>query len=168
MKKTKHSPTAKIYLTLEDFREELSLLKSADGRIVFTNGCFDMLHCGHMHGLNGARQQGDYLIVGLNTDESVRRLKGEDRPLVDQEDRAYMLASLQSVDAVIMFDQATPIELIREIRPDVIVKGRDYEESEMIGGDFVKAYGGEIVRLPLKEGYSTSAIIDKIRNHETE
>ena len=168
MKRTTLSPLKKIYACLKDFRSELSELKSAQVRLVFTNGCFDLLHCGHMYGLNQARLRGDYLIVGLNTDDSVCKLKGAGRPLVNGEDRAYMLASLQSVDAVILFDEDTPIELIRAIRPDVLVKGQDYEESEMIGGKFVKGYGGEVVRLPLKVGFSTSAIINKIKNNDTQ
>lgn len=135
------------------------------GRVVFTNGVFDLLHSGHVDVLTAARAQGDALIVGLNSDASVLRLKGSERPLRSEADRAYVLAALESVDAVVIFEQDTPLELVRELRPSVIVKGGDYSPDAVVGAAEVHASGGEVVIVPLTPGQSTTAIIEKLRSH---
>ncbi|HSM36098.1 MAG TPA: D-glycero-beta-D-manno-heptose 1-phosphate adenylyltransferase [Longimicrobiales bacterium] len=133
-----------------------------DRRVVFTNGCFDLLHRGHVEYLHGARALGDALVVGLNTDASVRRLKGARRPLVVQEDRALVLAALASVDAVVLFDEDTPRALIAALAPDVLVKGGDYAPEEIVGREEVEAAGGTVRVLPLVKGRSTSALIERL------
>lgn len=130
--------------------------------IVFTNGCFDIIHPGHIDLLERARSLGERLIVGLNSDRSVRAIKGPHRPIQDQADRAAVLSGLRSVDEVIIFDEATPEELIRKIRPDVLVKGGDWQVNEIVGADLVQGWGGKVVSLPLLPGYSSSAIIEKM------
>ena len=134
-----------------------------EGRVVLTNGCFDILHAGHVRYLHAAKGLGDILIVGLNTDSSVRLLKGITRPLNTWTDRATVLAALSSVDVVIGFEEETPLELIKRIRPAVITKGGDYALEEMIGKDFVESYGGKVIVLPYDEGYSTTELVKKIR-----
>lgn len=129
-------------------------------KIVFTNGCFDILHRGHIEYLSQARDLGDVLIIGLNTDSSVKRLKGESRPVQDETSRALTLASLRFVEAVILFDEDTPYELIDFIQPDVLVKGGDYTEDNIVGAGIVKANGGQVVTIPLVEGYATSKILN--------
>ncbi len=133
-------------------------------RIVFTNGCFDLLHAGHVTYLEKARRFGDRLVVGLNTDRSVRVLKGESRPVIHEVDRARVLAALAAVDAVILFDSETPLELIRSIRPDVLVKGDDYREDQVVGGDEVKNWGGHVALVPVVPGRSSSKIISLLGN----
>ncbi len=130
-------------------------------RIVFTNGCFDILHAGHVDYLQQARKEGDYLIIGLNTDASIARLKGPTRPVVPEKQRAKILASLASVDQVIFFEEDTPLALIQAISPDVLCKGADYAEADIVGADFVKAQGGRVLRIDLVDGVSTTAILDK-------
>ena len=133
-------------------------------RLVFTNGCFDLLHPGHVDCLERARRLGDALLVAVNTDRSVRRLeKGEGRPLVDQDARARMVAALGCVDWVTLFDEETPEKLIAEVRPDVLVKGGDYSEEEVVGAEVVRGGGGRVVIVPLLPGYSTSALVRRIR-----
>ncbi|MEM7040909.1 MAG: D-glycero-beta-D-manno-heptose 1-phosphate adenylyltransferase [Bacteroidota bacterium] len=134
-------------------------------RIVFTNGCFDLLHLGHVDYLEKARQFGDRMLVGLNTDASVQRLKGETRPLQDEMSRARVMASLQFVDAVVFFDEDTPLKLIETVMPDVLVKGADYEIEQIVGAKEVLANGGKVERIEFVDGYSTSKIVDKILNH---
>ena len=133
------------------------------GRVVFTNGVFDLLHPGHVDVLVGARQRGDLLVVGINSDASVRRLKGPDRPVRSEAERAYLLAALESVDAVALFDQDTPLELVEALRPDVIVKGGDYTPETVVGADVVRALGGEVVIIPLTPGHSTTSTIERLR-----
>ena len=134
------------------------------GTVVFTNGVFDLLHRGHVAYLTRARALGDALIVGLNTDASVRRLgKGPDRPLNNEADRAFILAGLESVDAVVLFDEDTPRELIAALEPDVLAKGADYREDQIVGADLVKARGGRVVRVPLEDGYSTTEMLKRTR-----
>jgi len=133
------------------------------GRVVFTNGVFDLLHPGHVDVLCAARACGDVLIVGINSDDSVRRLKGPDRPVRTEADRAYVLASFRCVDAVTVFDEDTPLELVRLLRPDVIVKGGDYSESTVVGAPEVRARGGDVVIVPLTPGQSTTSIIERLR-----
>ncbi len=131
--------------------------------VVFTNGCFDIIHPGHIDLLERAGQLGTKLIVGINSDSSVRAIKGEPRPFLSQADRAVMLKSLRFVDEVRIFDEPTPEELIREIKPDVLVKGGDWKKNEIIGADFVERNGGTVFSLALKDGYSSSKIVEKIR-----
>lgn len=138
------------------------------GTVVFTNGCFDILHAGHVQYLKAARELGDKLIVGLNSDESVRRIKGEGRPVNSQEDRAEILRSLSFVDRVEIFDEDTPLELIKKVKPDILVKGGDYSADEVVGKDEVEANGGKVVILPFLEGKSTTSVIDKIRSMKRE
>lgn len=133
------------------------------GRLVFTNGCFDLLHRGHVAYLQAARALGDFLVVGLNTDASVRRLKGSGRPVVPEQDRAYVLAALAAVDAVTLFAEDTPQQLIAALLPDVLVKGGDYEPGEIVGRREVEAVGGEVVIIPYIEGASTTQLIARIR-----
>src|SRR5438445_8393529 len=134
--------------------------------IVFTNGCFDILHAGHIDLLERAKAYGTKLIVGINGDESVRAIKGTDRPINDQESRKAVLLALEPVDEVIIFDELTPENLIKNIKPDVLVKGGDWKVKEIIGGDFVSGYGGKVLSLPLKDGYSTTNIVHKIRENK--
>jgi D-beta-D-heptose 7-phosphate kinase/D-beta-D-heptose 1-phosphate adenosyltransferase len=133
------------------------------GRVVFTNGVFDLLHPGHLDVLRGARERGDALIVGLNSDASVRRLKGPDRPVRSEAERAYVLAGLETVDAVAVFDQDTPLELVKVLRPDVIVKGGDYSPDTVVGAAEVRSWGGECIIIPLTPGQSTTSIIERLR-----
>jgi rfaE bifunctional protein nucleotidyltransferase chain/domain len=136
------------------------------GPVVFTNGVFDLLHPGHIDVLRGARAEGAHLIVGLNSDASVRRLgKGEDRPVRTEAERAYVLAALEMVDAVVVFDEDTPAELVRALAPDVIVKGGDYRPETVVGAEVVQARGGRVVIIPLTPGQSTTSIIEKLRAH---
>lgn len=134
-------------------------------RVAFTNGVFDILHPGHIYSLSAAAREADYLIVGLNSDASTRRLKGDSRPVNPQEARALMLASLEIVDAVVIFEEDTPLELIRVLLPDVIVKGGDYTEDQIAGAREVKEAGGSVVINPLLEGWSTTALIEKMKKN---
>lgn len=145
---------APVFINIDSFEEEITSKK-----VVFTNGCFDILHAGHITNLEESKELGDILIIGLNSDNSVRRLKGNDRPINSWMDRAMVLSRLRSVDYVIGFDEDTPIDLIKDLKPNVITKGGDYQESEMIGGSFVKSYGGEVIILPYLDGYSTTDIL---------
>ena len=133
------------------------------GRVVFTNGVFDLLHPGHVDVLIGARARGDVLVVGLNSDASVKRLKGPDRPVRSEGERAYVLAALEAVDAVTLFEQDTPLELVQLLQPDVIVKGGDYSPDTVIGANEVRARGGDVVIIPLTPGHSTTSTIDRLR-----
>lgn len=146
------------------FLDKLNQWRSSGKKLVFTNGCFDIVHLGHVDYLSKAAELGDVLVVGLNTDVSVRRIKGPGRPITDEGARAFILASFGFVDAVVMFGEDTPYSLIRTIQPDVLVKGSDYTKEEMIGHDIVSAKNGKVVAIDLLEGYSTSNIIKKIRN----
>lgn len=134
-------------------------------KIVFTNGCFDILHLGHVDYLCKAADLGDILVVGVNTDAGVSRLKGPHRPINDQDQRAMVVAALHCVDVVVLFDQDTPYELIKSIKPDVLVKGADYKPEDIVGYDIVKAKGGTVTTIDFLPGYSTSAIEAKIRNN---
>ncbi len=133
------------------------------GAVVFTNGVFDLLHPGHIEVLDMARREGTALVVGLNSDASVKRLKGPSRPVRNTAERAIVLAGLESVDAVVVFDQDTPFELVQRLQPDVIVKGGDYSPDTIVGADLVAAHGGRVVVVPLVAGQSTTSIIEKLR-----
>jgi rfaE bifunctional protein nucleotidyltransferase chain/domain len=138
--------------------------RSVTGRVVFTNGVFDLLHPGHVDVLLGARRRGDALIVGLNSDASVRRLKGPERPVRSEAERAYVLAAMAMVDAVIVFGEDTPLEAILALRPDILVKGGDYTEATVVGAREVRGWGGEVSIIPLTPGQSTTSIINKLRD----
>lgn len=133
------------------------------GRVVFTNGVFDLIHPGHVDLLTAARQEGDALIVGMNGDHSVRRLKGPGRPIRTEADRAYVLAALEAVDAVVVFDQDTPLELVLALRPDVLVKGGDYTLDTVVGRREVEGWGGRVIIVPLTPGQSTTSIVERLR-----
>jgi D-beta-D-heptose 7-phosphate kinase/D-beta-D-heptose 1-phosphate adenosyltransferase len=147
---------------LPDARKKVERLRSKNKKIVFTNGCFDILHIGHARYLYAARELGDFLIVAMNSDRSVNALKGPDRPIMNQSERSEMLASLECVDMVVMFDEDNPMEVIRYLMPDILAKGGDWEEEDIIGADVVRAAGGEVHRIPFVTGYSSSEIIRKI------
>ncbi|HEX6536576.1 MAG TPA: D-glycero-beta-D-manno-heptose 1-phosphate adenylyltransferase [Gemmatimonadaceae bacterium] len=133
------------------------------GRVVFTNGVFDLLHPGHVDLLTAARAEGDALVVGVNSDDSVRRLKGPERPIRPETDRAYVLAALEAVSAVVVFDQDTPLELVLALRPDVLVKGGDYTPETVVGRAQVEGWGGRVVIVPLTAGQSTTSIVERLR-----
>ena len=153
--------TSKI-LTLEDLLRTLEHLRESGKRIVFTNGCFDILHVGHVRYLASARAHGDILVVGLNSDESVKIIKDKGRPITNQDQRAEVLASLWSVDYITIFNEPDPLRLIQALKPDVLVKGADWAEEEIIGADFVQTTGGQVIRIPLAPEISTSGIIERI------
>ena len=149
-------------LSREALEMKLAEWRSAGKTIVFTNGCFDILHRGHVEYLAQAADLGDKLIVGLNTDASVKRLKGESRPVNDEKSRALLLSALQFVDVVVFFDEDTPYELIKQLQPDILVKGNDYKPEEIIGYDIVTAKGGKVLTIDLVEGFSTTNIIKRL------
>jgi rfaE bifunctional protein nucleotidyltransferase chain/domain len=148
-----------------DWRRARSWRESVQGRIAFTNGVFDLLHPGHIDVLLGARRQADALVVGVNSDDSVRRLKGPERPVRSAPERCYVLAALAMVDAVVVFEQDTPLELITALRPDVLVKGGDYSESSIVGARDVRSWGGTVAIIPLTPGHSTTSTIERLRGH---
>jgi rfaE bifunctional protein nucleotidyltransferase chain/domain len=152
-------PASKV----RDWSDAARWRASQPGRVVFTNGVFDLLHPGHVDVLLGARRQGDALVVAVNSDASVRRLKGPDRPVRDEAERVYVLAAFEMVDCVVVFDQDTPLELIERLRPDVLVKGGDYREETIVGASQVRAWGGNVVVVPLTPGQSTTNIIRTLR-----
>ena len=131
-------------------------------KVVFTNGCFDVLHCGHVTYLAQARDLGDCLVVGLNSDASVKRLKGENRPINNENDRAYVLAALSSIDYIILFEEDTPKNLIEQVKPDILVKGGDYQIDNIVGADFVLKNGGQVLTIPFVDGYSSTKIIQAL------
>lgn len=155
-------------ITLRELPNLLISLRRKRRRIVFTNGVFDILHRGHVEYLGKARQLGDVLIVGLNTDASVRRLKGAGRPINSLKDRAAVLLGLRAVDYVVPFSQDTPLELISKIMPDVLVKGADYKVREIVGSDIVKANGGRVQRIRLTPGRSTTRVLNALRSRSRE
>lgn len=154
----------RIFHDLNQLRQQVAAWRLRSGKIVFTNGCFDMLHPGHISLLETAAAFGDYLVVGLNDDKSIRNLKGPQRPIMDVESRLRILSALRVVDAVIPFSDPTPIALIQTLEPDVLVKGGDYTIDQTVGADFVKSYGGRVEIVPFVPGFSSSKIIDKILN----
>jgi D-glycero-beta-D-manno-heptose 1-phosphate adenylyltransferase len=148
---------------LEEALQTISRWKSEGQSIAFTNGCFDILHMGHVDYLEKARDQGNKLVVGLNTDASVQRIKGETRPIVSQDSRSRVIAALEFVDLVILFDENTPKSLIEAVKPDILIKGDDYTVETIVGSDFVIDNGGKVQTIPLVKGFSTTNIIEKIR-----
>ena len=155
---------SKIFKSFQEFDPVLDQWTQAGEKLVFTNGCFDLVHRGHIDSLAKAAAFGDRLIVGLNADVSVKLLKGENRPLIDEQSRAILMASLLMVDAVVIFNEETPYELIQSIQPDVLVKGSEYQIEEIAGFDIVLAKGGRVERIDLTEGFSTSDLIQKIKD----
>jgi len=148
---------------LQQAQRTVEQWKSAGNRIVFTNGCFDLLHPGHIDYLDRAAALGDKLMIGLNDDNSIRRLKGEARPINPLQDRAIMLAALRAVALVVPFSEDTPLNLIKTLRPDILVKGGDYLPCEIVGASEVRQHGGEVIVMPFIEGYSSSALIQRIQ-----
>ena len=154
---------SKIYTT-EKIIQQSNLWKKKGLKVVFTNGCFDLVHKGHIEILSKSSDLGNKLIVGLNSDISIKKIKGKDRPIIDEKSRAFLLASISFIDAVVLFNEDTPLNLISSIRPDVLVKGGDYNISEIVGQNIVKKNDGEIVLIPFVDGFSSTRIIDKIKN----
>jgi D-beta-D-heptose 7-phosphate kinase/D-beta-D-heptose 1-phosphate adenosyltransferase len=146
-----------------ELAEAIAKHREKKERIVFTNGCFDILHVGHIRYLAEARALGDLLVVGINSDSSVRGLKGEERPIVNQDERAEILSSLKSVDYVAIFDQPTPLALIEQVKPDILVKGGDWPVEKIVGADFVHSTGGEVRTLTFHPGHSTTDLLDRIK-----
>ena len=153
---------SKIY-TLTDLVKKTNMWKKCGEKIVFTNGCFDLVHRGHIEMLASTADLGDRLIIGLNTDTSIKHLKGENRPIIDEYSRSILLASLQFIDAIVLFSENTPKKIIETIIPDVLAKGGDYILEEIVGYDVVSKNGGKVVQVPFVDGYSTSSIIHKIK-----
>ena len=154
--------SGKFYHNVTEISQKLAFWRFKNKKIVFTNGCFDIVHKGHIDYLARSADQGDILIIGLNTDASVKTLKGENRPIIDQNSRGMLLASLFFIDAVVLFQEKTPEKIIEYIIPDILIKGSDYNPEDIVGYEFVKKNGGNILTIDLLEGYSTSNIIQKI------
>lgn len=155
----------KKIVPLEQLKRNLNVWRMKDLKIVFTNGCFDLLHHGHIDYLSKASDLGDILIIGLNSDFSVKKLdKGKNRPIQNENDRALILSALQFVEAITIFHEDTPLELIKIVQPDVLVKGGDWKENEIVGADVVKSKGGTVTVIPFVDGYSTTAIEKRIKN----
>ncbi len=150
--------------SVDSLLAELAWRRKRNQKIVFTNGCFDVIHRGHIEYLKFCKEQGDVVVVGLNSDSSVRAIKGPDRPIHNQVDRAAVLAALESVDYITIFNESTPIDLIKKVRPDVLVKGQDWEKKGVVGAEFVESYGGRVVLAPLVKGKSSTLIIEKIKS----
>ncbi len=151
-----------MIVTLKKLKEIIKKLREENKKIVFTNGCFDLIHLGHIRVLKKAKGKGDILIVGLNSDKSIRKIKGNKRPIMKEKERALILDSIKYVDYVVLFDEKTPYNLIKEIKPDVLVKGADYKISEVVGADIVIERKGEVFLVPILKGKSTTNIIEKI------
>jgi rfaE bifunctional protein nucleotidyltransferase chain/domain len=151
-------------LLLAELLNERRAWKEAGRTVVFTNGCFDLLHPGHLALLEGARAEGDVLVVAINSDRSLRQIKGPGRPLTPAAERAEILLALEPVDRVVVYDEPTPAEVIRALVPDVLVKGADWALADIVGRDVVEAAGGRVVRIQLRSGYSTTALVEHIQN----
>lgn len=151
-------------MSLNDFLNIRNDLKEKGKKLVFTNGCFDIIHKGHITYLKQAKELGDYLVVGLNSDKSVKKLKGESRPVNNEEDRKYVLENIKPVDAVIIFEEETPYNLINAIKPDILVKGGDWSVDKIVGSDIVFANGGKVLSLKYVDNYSTTSIINKLKS----
>jgi len=156
-------PRTKI-ISLPGLKRKVRRLKQNGKRIVFTNGCFDILHYGHVKYLQDARNQGDYLVVAVNSDSSIKKIKAKNRPVITQSDRLKTVAALASVDFVVLFNEDNPLRLIKALKPDILIKGADWSKQKIIGADFVASYGGKVLTVNLVKGRSTSALIKKIVN----
>ncbi len=152
--------------TLSGLKQEITRLKAKGKKIVFTNGCFDILHYGHAQYLQAARNKGDILVVAVNSDSSIRKIKGKSRPIVDENNRLKLLSALESIDYLILFKETTPLSVIKEIKPDVLVKGADWDKNKIAGSDFVASYGGRVLTIKLVKGLSTTNLIKKIAKAE--
>jgi len=150
--------------SLANLKRKISFLKRKGSRIVFTNGCFDILHYGHIKYLQDAKNKGDYLIVAVNSDSSIKKIKERNRPVIGQSDRLKTIAALSSVDFVVLFNEDNPLRLIKALKPDILIKGADWSKHKIIGADFVESYGGKVLTVNLVKGRSTSALIKKIVN----
>ncbi len=153
---------SKIF-SLDDLKNQVNAWKQAGEEVVFTNGCFDIIHRGHIEVLAQTADLGDRLIVGLNSDSSIQKLKGEDRPIIDEQARAILLAALSFVDAVILFTEETPINLISTLLPDLLAKGGDYEIETIVGHEIIQNNGGKVILVPFVDGFSSTTILDKIK-----
>jgi rfaE bifunctional protein nucleotidyltransferase chain/domain len=151
--------------TLARLEKIIHQLKKQGKKIAFTNGCFDILHYGHVKYLEDARAKADILVVGLNSDASIKIIKGASRPINRQADRAKMLEALSAIDYITIFNEDTPLKLIRALKPDILIKGRDWSVRKIVGADFVRASGGRVVTVPYLKGYSTTGLIEKIKNN---
>ena len=151
-------------VSIDKLQERLKHWRALGDTVVFTNGCFDILHVGHVTVLAHCRELGQHVVVGLNSDASVKKLKGESRPINQQANRALVLAALESVDAVVVFEEETPLKLIEEVKPNVLVKGGDYQQHQIVGADFVNANRGKVVMVPFIEGESTTDILERLQN----
>ena len=154
---------SKVY-NLDALTNQLEQWKMADKKVVFTNGCFDIIHRGHIEVLARTADLGDKLVIGLNSDQSIQKLKGEDRPIIDEQSRAILLAALSFVDAIVLFSEDTPLKLISALLPDVLAKGGDYEIETIVGHEIVQKNGGKVKLVPFVDGFSSTTIIDKIKN----
>lgn len=148
--------------SLKELKKIVEKLKKSRKKIVFTNGCFDILHAGHLYSLEKAKKLGDILIVGINSDSSVKKLKGKGRPIVNEKQRSYLISGLACVDFCVIFNEETPIKVIKAIKPDIIVKGSDYKKNQVVGKDIVESYGGKVKIINLLPGLSTTYLIKKI------
>jgi rfaE bifunctional protein nucleotidyltransferase chain/domain len=158
------APVAGSAIKIRPLAEAVEWRRGRPGSVVFTNGVFDLLHPGHVELLEAARREGDALVVGLNTDASVRRLgKGAERPVAGEQARARVLAGLAAVDCVVLFDEDTPLALMQALAPDVLVKGADYPRDRIVGADWIEARGGRVVRVPVVAGFSTTALVERLR-----
>ena len=153
---------SKKIMTLARLKAIVARLKRQGRKVVFTNGCFDILHVGHVRYLRMAKQRGDVLIIGMNTDRSVKKIKGEKRPVVPEKERAEILSALEFVDYVVLFDEPDPLRLIKALKPNVLVKGADWPKSRIVGREIVEKIGGRVVRIPLVAGASSTGVIEKI------
>ena len=151
--------------SLKDLEDKVTSWKQSGKEVVFTNGCFDIIHRGHIKMLAQAADLGDRFIIGLNSDSSIQNLKGKNRPIIDQQSRAILLASLSFVDAVILFSDETPINLINTLKPDILAKGGDYEISTIVGNEVIQENGGQVILIPFLDGFSSTTIIDKIKKY---
>ena len=154
---------SKIF-SLDKLKNQVNTWKKAGKKVVFTNGCFDIIHRGHIEVLALTANLGDKLIIGINSDQSIQKLKGKDRPIIDEQSRAFLLAALSFVDAIVLFSEDTPLKLISTLLPDVLAKGGDYEIETIVGHEIVQQNGGEVILVPFLDGFSSTNIIDKIKN----
>lgn len=159
-----HFINSKVFRMDQALEWQLAVWRFHQRKIVFTNGCFDLLHLGHIEYLAKSAAEGNLLMIGLNTDDSVKRIKGDARPIKDEQSRALSLAAMSFVDAVVFFEEDTPLRLIELVQPDVLIKGADYAEKDIVGADVVLGKGGRVVTMDYLPGYSTSALIQQIKN----
>ncbi len=156
-----------MIVSRKKIKEIVKKLKKEGKKIVFTNGCFDLIHKGHIYLLKEAKKLGDVLIVGLNSDSSIKKIKGKGRPILKEKERGFIIDNIKGVDYVVIFNEKTPFKLIKEIKPDILVKGGDYKENEVVGGEFVKKRKGRVVIIPYLKNFSTTKIIERIKYERT-